>query len=855
MMLNLENGSNFTIEDIEVGPPSPGTYKNTKVTLTVKTPVAKNHQIPYSGTLTFEYNRLLVPIHFDGVLGGYSQQLPTSSQILLNEITNRVGQRFVLDDFVLEDIGRHNASAYVLRAKSESLRWRGSMVVRLGDIADLENALGALMPDTLGQLDDSNLFNTVNLSAPHLNATPHMADIEAMTVGLSAQFDPKIEPIFNAMVAMTETPGYRVPLHKNTRFEQAGTGWTVTHTGPGASTFLNQRANLYFFSDVHAVASDIFTISRPLALAGNTILEVTFHVDEFRAIDEAATSAHFTARLSTSVGVDVDDCTVTVTGPGTYHCFLTVPSTGTFTVALDVESTNRVVALSELTWRSFPHQWAMDGTFDLTADTYDSTDPTVLSLVNGVLTCGGESVDPLPTIDCQVDLVQDRSYLVTFDVVQPGDGDILFCALGSTEIWYLGEFNSVAHNHVVGQRRHVVLNVPKEMSQVWRLCIVTTAPGAVVTKVKNIRFSALPLLHAENAMMNYDFSGIDADYFPTSEFGADPTPDPADGNVALLGGFLTVFVENDRGLGLRFLSKALHPRERYTLMIEAPAAAYLEPTDPERYVGVRVEQNDAVMYHHTTSGVLTWNPTLEPRFQTPALVKIVGQVNTVSPAANLRISLNGYTYATGIATPYPFRTSYARVSVEVTYPTWIIDAGLTRRNLYNATLLQANVSLGVPLNSVRPLLLKAARFNLDVEYSREFSSGEVLFPFMPLTEIRNRFQPISQFFRFGVATAEDVSPYRNVIDQLTAPMVINAGNFPTTMISDVTQPTPWTVSTLPGVKNLNGATVQYNGTIRDVDPVPMNPGLTQVLVLFLHPTFCTGYKGQIRFYYNGRYPA
>jgi hypothetical protein len=120
MMLNLENGTNFTIEDFNISAPVAGTVKNTRVTLTAKRPAGENHEIHATGSIQFEYNRLNVAHHFEGIITGEEVTLPTSSQVLLDLITQIRGQKFVLDDIVLEDIGRHNSAAYKLRAKAES---------------------------------------------------------------------------------------------------------------------------------------------------------------------------------------------------------------------------------------------------------------------------------------------------------------------------------------------------------------------------------------------------------------------------------------------------------------------------------------------------------------------------------------------------------------------------------------------------------------------------------------------------------------------------------------------------------------------------------------------------------------
>lgn len=851
MMLNLENGTSFHAEDIEVGPPSAGTIRNTRVTLTVKTPASRNHEIPYSGQLTFEYNRLHVPHHFDGVLGGLDVTLPTSSQILLNEITARVGQRFVLDDFVLEDIGRHNAYAYLLRAKVESHRWYGGMVVRLGDVASLEDALGALMPDTLGELENPYLFNSVNASYPYMNGTPFQSEIDALVLNQPAQFDPKISEIISAIAPMSEAPGYRVPLHRNTHFEQSNVGWSVTvdslipNAEPeGSYSFQFNRCHLLF-------VNDIVTVSRSQGVVGGMILEVTFRVDQFAG--SGTSDMPVELQIVHPDGTIEANAFVTVSSPGFYHTYIIAPKTGTRLLKWVAAAVNRDVILTELSWRSFPTQWILQDSLDFSTLSHVDSAPTALSLVDGKLRYGqyGTGSIRFPTA-----LASGRHYAFSFDIAEIGDGVLYFQAkeIVSGTVHALGTYQCSTAEHGIGQRQSAILYVPPDLTMDWQLQLAVTSPGISTTQLERLRLRMLPLPHAVNAIRNYDFHGRTAVVEAVGQFGA-TAPVPGSGSLSYQDGFLSTIVTTNQGFGVRFKTPPLHRREQYRLTVDSVTARVFDPNTADYYTGIKVTQPDGTMNIEQNGVWSLWNQTLMPRFLNPFLQQFRGQGSVWLSNAPVTIELYAFAYASGLSIPGPLRTAYERVSVEIEYPVWVNDAGAGERNLYNARLVTRGATVGLPLNSIRPGLLHTHTFALDMLYSSEFSVNTITVPYMPEADIQNRFLSISQFGRYGAVTTEDMSAYREHVSVLTATTVIGPEHLPQIMFCDPTQTSPWFVSPLPMLKNLYGATVQYNGPIRPTDPVPMNTGLDQIIVLFLNPTLCTGYKGQIRFYYNGRYPT
>lgn len=173
-MLNDENGTTFPHNTFDISPPVSLGGRVTQVHMKVRRSVADDDDVPYSGELDFTYRRLDVNQHMSDVLSGFRPPLPTSTQVLLDEITRRTGQEFFIEDFVLEDIFRSNAAPYVLKAKQESWRWVGQTEIMLVDLIDLNTYLADATPSPglIGTLPSTAELASYNLAVPYLNGTP-----------------------------------------------------------------------------------------------------------------------------------------------------------------------------------------------------------------------------------------------------------------------------------------------------------------------------------------------------------------------------------------------------------------------------------------------------------------------------------------------------------------------------------------------------------------------------------------------------------------------------------------------------------------------------------------------------------
>lgn len=177
-----------------ISPPLAVGTTRTEVELSIRRQVNASEQMPYAGQLAFRYNRLDVGATLYGELDGYRPPLPTSTQVLLNELTTRTGIKFELEDFVLEDINASNAAPYVLKAKSESLRWVGQMEIYLVDLVNLATYIAGGVPNNAPALQFQPVMVQSKDIQPYLNGTFHRTLLTNVEVGtpVAAAADPLV---------------------------------------------------------------------------------------------------------------------------------------------------------------------------------------------------------------------------------------------------------------------------------------------------------------------------------------------------------------------------------------------------------------------------------------------------------------------------------------------------------------------------------------------------------------------------------------------------------------------------------------------------------------------------------------
>lgn len=225
-MINDLNDTNFQPSNFNFSAPTQGPGRQVAIRLTARKTVARDDYNPVKGNLNVTYNRLDIGATFADALDGFTVTLPASTQNVLNELTKRTGQDFFLEDIVLEEITRQNGTAYLIKAKAESLRWFGALEVTLLNLIDLGTLFnGASLP----ALPSTPILNAPAVSLPYLNATAYRDFLPGLTINDTAQVRSLIPLLFNSVVP---TPGHLV--------EEKLNPWGVRAT-PGAFNLTNVK--------------------------------------------------------------------------------------------------------------------------------------------------------------------------------------------------------------------------------------------------------------------------------------------------------------------------------------------------------------------------------------------------------------------------------------------------------------------------------------------------------------------------------------------------------------------------------------------------------------------------------------
>ena len=183
-MVNDENGTNFPFYAFDISAPVAGPNRETYVTLTAANSPSDEFQQEYQGSFQFTYQRLDLFAQFAGLLSDFRPPLPTSTQVLLDEITRRTGIKFYPEDIVLEDIMKSAAEPYTIKAKPGSYRWIGQVSFNLIETTDIAALTDALLPyppgPRLGVLDETPQLTDYSINAHVPNATAYLRVIEEL---------------------------------------------------------------------------------------------------------------------------------------------------------------------------------------------------------------------------------------------------------------------------------------------------------------------------------------------------------------------------------------------------------------------------------------------------------------------------------------------------------------------------------------------------------------------------------------------------------------------------------------------------------------------------------------------------
>lgn len=227
-MINAENGTTFRPGVFHFSDVRQITGSLTEVRVTTRRSSADLDIVPAPGSFTFQFNRLDIGQHFAGVLGGFRPTIPTATQVLVDEITRRVGQLFYDDEFELDYIDRENSAPYVLRAKADSLRWFGSLSLELGDYVYLSTYLADATGATFAAVSEAPALAAQPISFSQINASENRALLAGFNVNDLAHDNLRV--LNFVQHALPAPPSYTL----------GATVWNVSTT-PGPFNLRNAR--------------------------------------------------------------------------------------------------------------------------------------------------------------------------------------------------------------------------------------------------------------------------------------------------------------------------------------------------------------------------------------------------------------------------------------------------------------------------------------------------------------------------------------------------------------------------------------------------------------------------------------
>lgn len=821
MMLNIENGTNFTIDDILVSAPAAVVgAKNTEVTLSVRPSRGKNDYLPYGNMapIQFKYNRLNVAQHFNGVLGGLDIELPTSTQILLDEITRRLGQEFVLDDIVLEDISRRNATIYKLRAKSESLRWYGEMAVAVGGVIDLDDFLSTISPATLGPINNRIPYATVNAVNPGLNLTALQDEIKAIPLNTPSQDNPALRAIFAQGIPSPDNPGYRTPAFDNRYFENGGFGWYLEGSSAGQAGQLelirndSNRSRLY--RDVQAKTGDLIEYTVDLA-TNDAVLskQVTFEL-----VDPA------TDNVIDSAWLCVDNAgPQSMNHTGLTHLYFKTSVDNPY-VSLTLypmgDTTSRSVSAVQFSAAVFPQRFLNTGTVLENAEVIDS-EPSQFNGRQLQLMAGSLRKVELPKL-----LPEGRSALIRFKVSQPGVSDVMvYGELDGVEP------KTISRSAAVGDVVELVINKPP----------LITSNNSIYLEVDSgdswgfdeISVQVLPFAWKRSLTPSKDFANSTTLLTPT---------DVNDIDVSVDNGYLKTTQITQSPTAVITTGYGLAQNEAFKLSLRTIG-------QPLKYMDVSLQNVGATL---TYGNGAVWNTNASRRFLHPIDVRGDGVNTTIGNSSKITASFTMRDGAFGGGVTAGTYATFSQFGCTITESKWVMVPIPAPENLYGSLKTVNHLQISNGYNGLTNKATHVAEFNLSTFFTTTYTSSRVVLPYTDKTFLQSRLSKYPQLARYGVSTTEDASYFVDYFKDKTAGMVIGVGDFPAVMDLDVMgHGNPWTLTAnQPGPKNLFGAIVQYNGPIRSSDVPTTIRGMTHVCTMYLSGQFCTGFRGLTRFYYK-----
>lgn len=193
-MVNEEGNNNtwFQRGQLEVSEPVNLGDRDTRVTISARrnaTDADIDTVLP-ADSIEFEYRRLDIENYYNGALTGFYPPLPTSTQVLVEELARRTGHVFTVEDFIQEEIQNSNAANFQLKTKAESWRFIGSLPV---NILDLEPIADVEIDSEAIALAATPVLRSFTSALPYLDGARFPISLASMDFTQEAQYNPALQ--------------------------------------------------------------------------------------------------------------------------------------------------------------------------------------------------------------------------------------------------------------------------------------------------------------------------------------------------------------------------------------------------------------------------------------------------------------------------------------------------------------------------------------------------------------------------------------------------------------------------------------------------------------------------------------
>lgn len=208
-MINAENPSLLMGKDVEFDPPQTvegGDPTLTSVVIRTRSPAtdrALDATLPV-GEITYLYHRVDLENRYQGLLSGFYPPMPTSVQVLIDELKRQTGHVLIKEDFVQRDISSATENPFILEAKVESWRFVGQLILDIVDLIPIAR-LG-ITDRTEGDYSDIQpVLRSLSSALPYMDATDFNILIPKMETTQEYQFNAELRTVLGGTLERADT--------------------------------------------------------------------------------------------------------------------------------------------------------------------------------------------------------------------------------------------------------------------------------------------------------------------------------------------------------------------------------------------------------------------------------------------------------------------------------------------------------------------------------------------------------------------------------------------------------------------------------------------------------------------------